>query len=244
MTAVRPGAAAGQPFRAGRVLRHIDWHHPEWCGVAVSVAAWLVLIVAAAASPGHLGGGGDAHGPLGAVSHAGVMAAAMMTPLALPQVHHVASFSLWRRRYRAALLFLLGFLGLWTAVGSLLILGGSWLTSRVGSTAAVTVAFALAAAVHLQPARQRLLRSCLATIPLRPSGSTADLDCIRFGLIAGRGCVATCWALMAAAAVSHGTVVMAMATALPLVERRRGRLPSRVAILMVAGVGAVALGLS
>ena len=51
------------------------------------------------------------------------MTAAMMTPLVLGQAHDLAVASLWRRRYRAVIGYLVGYLLAWTVLGAVTMLG-------------------------------------------------------------------------------------------------------------------------
>ena len=76
-------------------LRRIGWRHPEWWVILIAAAAWALILRHAT----------HAHTVPG-VGHtiiaAAVMVAAMMLPLTLANVRHVALSSLWRRRHRAA----------------------------------------------------------------------------------------------------------------------------------------------
>ena len=212
------------------------WHHPEWVGLAVTVVGWLGLAGAAATEPGLLVGMHEHHTPAQALEHSAVMAAAMMTPLVLDQVRHVAVSSLWRRRYRAVLGFLAGYLGVWTVAGAALLLAGVGLTSVVGWVPALVGSFVLAVAVTRSPGHARLLRQCWATRPLGVTGWRADLDCARYGASAAYPCLAVTAPLMFAVMLDHGLLAMAGATAITVAERRRppreaGRLAPWVAAL-------------
>lgn len=223
--------------------RLLHWHHPEWCAVAMAAYAWLVLSLVVVVEPSHVLRAEVSHTPLEAVTHGYVMSTAMMTPLAVPLVQHVAVFSLWRRRYRAALLFLAGYLGVWTVVSAVLIGAAALLLGALGAPAATATAFALAVGAGAVPARRRLVRQCTAFRPLALHGVAGDVDCARFGMERGIRCVATCWPLMLAATVNHGLLVMAAATVLALAERRGGSPDHRVVLLgtLATGVGAVLL---
>jgi hypothetical protein len=214
------------------------WHHPEWVGVAVAGLGWLGLAGAAAVEPGLLLGLHEHHTPAQALQHSAVMAAAMMTPLVLDQVQHVAVSSLWRRRYRAVAGFLVGYLGVWTLAGAALMLAGVALTAAVGRVPALAGAFVLAVAVTRSPSHARLLRQCWATRPLALSGWRADRDCARYGASAAYPCLAVTAPLMFAVVLDHGLLAMAGATAITVAERRRppreaGRLAPWVAALGV-----------
>lgn len=234
MIGVRPGLAPGLARPWGR---RIQWRHPQWWVAGVAAAAWVVLAlgqgVGGAASPG------DAHAhplyvELGAFA---IMTVAMMVPLVLPTLRHVALCSLWPRRHRAMLVFLAGFLGVWTLVGGAIVLARAAISSLVGDLATLGVAAALATAWQLSPARRRQLRRCERTVPLRPRGRAADLDCARFGLAAGWSCVTTCWALMAMSVAGHSMVVMVVISSVQLGERLVRRDLRRPAVSIVGGLG-------
>lgn len=210
--------------------RRLHWHHPEWCAVAIAACAWLVLGLVAVGEPSHLLRAEVAHAPDAALSHACVMATAMMAPLSLPLVRHVAVFSVWRHRYRAALAFLAGYLGVWTLASGVLSVAAGLLVEGVGATAATAAGFGLAIGALVLPGRRQLVRQCTAFRPLALHGVAADLDCLRFGAECAP-CVATCWPLMLAATVNHGLLVMAAASALALAERRRGHRGERLVLL-------------
>jgi hypothetical protein len=184
------------------------------------------------------------HSPGEAVQHSAVMAAAMMTPLVLDQVNHVAVSSLWRRRYRAVLWFLVGYLGVWTVVGAVLMRAGVALSGWVGWQPALLAAFGVAVLVARSTSHARLLRQCWATRPLVVSGWRADRDCARYGASAAYPCVVVTGPLMFAVMLDHGLLAMAGATALVLVERRRPPREARRLVPWVATLGAFCLATS
>jgi predicted metal-binding membrane protein len=101
--------------------------------------------------------------------------------------------------------------------------------------------FAIAAAWMATPIRARSLVLCHSlTPPLAPRGLGADIGCLRFGLVIGGACVATCWPLMLACYVAgHGLPAMAGAGALGAIERFSYRPRPALAAagaLMLAGV--------
>lgn len=227
------------------ILTRTHWYHPEWCAVVVAGAGWAVLASTAFADPTHLLGSPHAAPPPHVLTHAVAMSAAMMVPLVLPQVAHVAHVSLWSRRYRAAAGFVAGFVAVWTLVAVAAALVATVMVQRLGWRPALAVAFTLAAVAYALPGRQRLVRQCARTMPLAPRGWRADRDCLRYGAAAARRCVATCWVAMTAVMISQGLVVMAVATLLGLLERRRaGDVGREDAVLVVVGLGLLALALS
>ncbi|KAA1423329.1 DUF2182 domain-containing protein [Mumia zhuanghuii] len=221
------------------------WYHPEWFAVALAGGAWVALLVAALVEPGHLLGSAQVHPPSHALSHAAVMTVAMMVPFVLPQVAHVAHNSLWQRRYRAPLAYLAGYLGVWILVATASIVAGGLLVSAIGWRPAIVVGFGVAVVAYLSPGRRRLVRQCAMTMPLSPRGWRADRDCALYGVATARRCVATCWVLMTAVMIGHGLIVMATATVLGLLERRRGGdVPRAEGALVIVGLGLLALALS
>ncbi|MBW9211609.1 DUF2182 domain-containing protein [Mumia sp. zg.B53] len=221
------------------------WYHPEWCAVALAASAWVVLTWLALADPVRFFGSPEVHPPLHAFGHAAVMVTAMMVPFVLPQVAFVAQSSLWSRRYRAAAGYLVGYLAVWTAVATASVVLGGLLVTFVGWRPAIVVGFAVAAAAYAAPSRRRLLRQCAMTMPLAVSGWRADRDCVRYGVATARRCVATCCVLMTAVMIGHGLVVMAAATVLGVLERRRGRNVARGdGTLVVVALGLLTLALS
>jgi predicted metal-binding membrane protein len=179
--------------------RVFGWRHPEWWAVLASVLAWGYL---ASAAHGHAG-----HGTGRAAM--GAMVVAMMLPLTIAQLRHVALSSLWRRRHRAIAGFTVGFVAVWMVVEAVLAVAWRGVATLAGATVAAGGVAAAAALWELAPFRRRHLRRCHRTVPLAPSGWRADADCARFGAAIGVSCVGTCWALMlASAAFAHSIPVM------------------------------------
>lgn len=208
--------------------------------MAVAVAAWAVLAGMAAAHAGHPHMSHMSHGMLGMVA----MVIAMMLPLTLANVRHVALSSLWRRRHRAIAAFLAGYLAVWIAVQAGITMGWKLLASLAGWKVAVGAAVVLAALWELSPARVRRLRRCHRTVPLAPRGWRADGDCALYGVTTGLSCAAMCWALMAAcAAFSHSLPVMAVLFGVQLSGRYQRRPRPVLAALAVLGVGLLTIGL-
>jgi predicted metal-binding membrane protein len=236
--------AAQSGFSPRRAARAFVWNHPEWWIVAGGVAAWIVAITPSAtvSSQGiicsvlSVGGTGT---PLWPAELFGwlVMCGAMMLPLTVMPVRHVAFRSLWRRRHRAIFGFLLGFAFVWIAVGliSVTLLGFYGRPAFVGVAGGLTIA--LAAAWQLMPVKRRALVACHRTAPLAVDGLRADVDCILYGLMHGRFCLLSCWALMLATTVLHTSLLaMVAASIVALAERYRPKL--------LAATNLVALGLS
>lgn len=196
---------------------------PEWWTLAISLAAWFILI----ASARNVGVPLCSSTPRSPWSDAAfgwmVMTLAMMPPLVAPSVRHVAFRSLRERRQIAIAEFLAGYLGLWLLVGVGMI-GLSFAIGpvRSGTEARIVAIAAYGAAILWQftPAKRRALWRCHRTVALALDGWRADFACLRYGVGAGRDCVSSCWILMALPLLApHSLAVMACVQAAMLAER-------------------------
>lgn len=229
---------------------------------SLSAAAWLVLalqgphaIMALCFSPSASVSDGLAartqwfwrSGVLGEVTLCWVtMIVAMVPPMALPLVRHVAVRSFAFRRDRSVALFLAGLLAIWLVPGGVLLLVLLILTaSPVSTTLTTVVGFALAVCWQLAPAKSHALRRCHKSVPLAALGWRADRDCFAFGLARGLDCVTSCWAMMFAAVLSgHGFGTAVCVQVIALLERR-SREPRVVWFAVaLAALGLMDLGLS
>jgi len=224
-------------------LQYFLWSHPEWWTLAISGFAWVVMVDHAWQHGGH------------AIHHVATfrqefsgwmwMVAAMMLPQVFYEIRRTADDSLWRRRDRAVVGFLAGYLGPSLVAG----LGAAFLRQRswTHTLAAPALAFAAAAAWTLLPGRRRVLIACHQRLPLAPTGWRADYDCLRYGVVIGAACLRRCWPLMVACALSgHSPVAMAGGMMVSVVERRSFRPPKRYAFwgtLGLAGYFAVLAGI-
>lgn len=182
----------------------LSWRHPEWWSIALSLGAWLWM----------LRGAHHVHSFGGAMAHWLAMTLAMMVPMALVPIRTTAARSLWRRRHRAMAAFLAGYVGLWMLFGA--IASRLTMTNRTASA----IAFAVAGTWQLTRAKRIALAACHRTAPIAPYGWRADRDCIRYGLMIGVRCIASCWALMLACAFSgHALAAIAIGTAVGVFER-------------------------
>lgn len=229
---------------------------PEWWVVSGVVLAWAVLVTA---HLGHLiGGHHAATGPVVPVGLAAtpaalgdwlVMSMAMMTPITIPAVRHVALNSVAHRRTRAMVLYLVAYALVWVAFGMVALSVAELVTDGSGWDRRVLTASSLAFAGVWQLGRpkRRALLGCRRTVPLRPYGLRADAACLRFGVQQGLRCLRSCWALMWLMAVlGHGELLTAIGlTAFITLEEltrvgRRLTCPVGVALLVAAVVAAVA----
>lgn len=223
--------------------RFVAWH-PELWVYAVAVVSFLVLVLVSlgvvGAEPAMHHAGMDHAGMsmsansetfgaawAGAWGHWVLMVLAMMLPVAAPHVRLVAMRSLWSRRHRAVVVFLLGYVAVWLVVGAVLLavlvalgmehLDGAWLVGIL----------LVAAAWQVSRPRRRVLRRCRAIRLGAAAGIAADLNCARAGLGSGLRCMVTCWPAMLAMAVSHSLLLMVGLLAVMLTERARGANPLR-----------------
>jgi predicted metal-binding membrane protein len=175
----------------------------------------------------------------------GLMVLAMMLPSTTGSVRQVASRSLWCRRRRATVEWIVGYCSIWLAV-SAAILGLRAAAIAVGvlkpGPAAMAIGLVVAAAWQLTPLKRAALNGCHRTRPLTPRGRRADWDCYFWGILVGRECVVSCGPLMAAMTfgVSDSLTVMVGLTVVILAERFRHKTPRRATALIVALLAAVA----
>lgn len=229
----RRTTTAARAARWPSALHRFGGRHPEWWVAAAAVGAWVWLAAAPHPHAGHR----MAPGTL----WLGTIVVAMMLPLTLPGVRHVARSSPGRR-HAAIAEFLAGYLAVWMLAMLALAAVVSAAASVAGWAAAGAVAALAAAAWEVAPARARHQRRCERTVPLPPRGWRADADRARFGARAGVSCVGTCWALMAACvAVPHGLAVMAVLFAVQLSARYRRDHSPALSAAVVLGVCAAAL---
>lgn len=200
-----------------RAATALEWR-PEWPIAAIVGLAWVAACVVYAAT------GGDHRGTGAAAALGGwaLMAIAMMGPMALPAVRHVALNSLRARRLRAMALYFAVFTGVWLAFGIVALAAERVATQMLGIDSRVLLASALALAVAWQLTRtkRRAIYACTRTVALPPLGRRADAACARFALKQGRRSVVSCWALMLVmTAVGHMNLAwMAALTAFILFE--------------------------
>lgn len=227
-------ARATATFRRFPSLPAGTAEHPEWWALLLSAAAWFVMAgdghaahdaahgaadvwaLCLASAPGEHRGFIDnlqaawRTGALSAVLLAwATMTLAMMPPLAVPPIRHVAARSFATRRDRAIGGFLAGMLGVWLLAGlvALTALGGLPV-ALLSDPRAAAAAFLVASAWQLTPMKRAALLRCHRIVPLAATGWRADRDCLRYGVTHGVDCVASCWAMMLAMAVgAHGPMI-------------------------------------
>jgi hypothetical protein len=208
--------AAVRPFAWAR-LRTFAWRHPEWWVVAVSAGAWIALAASDEDRSAHHVADGVASPTVAATA---LMVVAMMSPLVLPTLRHIALTSLHSNRHSMQGVFLVGFVGVWTLLTLALVAATGAAAAIISRALVVAVAGVAATAWQFARRKRRALRRCTRTIPLPASGWRAYRDCARFGSVSAASCAATCWGFMAVAtAAGHRIGVMALLFAAQLRER-------------------------
>lgn len=171
------------------------------------------------------------------------MILAMMFPLLLHPVRHVALRSFPRRRAQAVGCFLAGYCGVWLAAGwiaSLAVL--ALIVSGIISPRTLgTASLAIAAAWQLSRTRRLAMRRCHRSVPLVPWGWRADLDCLRFGAAQGRDCLVVCGPAMFAMLAAHDLLLCAALAILLFVERGRPDASAVPIAAFLAGIAAILL---
>ena len=180
-----------------------------------------------------------------------VMSMAMMIPVAMPALRHVAMNSMRHRRHRAMTIFGVAYLGIWLAAGLVVMSAAAILTGRgVDWQQLVVGAFAAATAWQLTPWKRRAVGSCQRVVPLPPTGLRADAACAHFGLQHARRCVVSCAPYMGVmAVVGHLNLLlmgaMSIAVAMEKFSRVRRQLVKPFAgalALVTVGFGLILAG--
>ena len=224
-----------RPGILDRALR-LDWTHPEWCVATAAAAAWVLMARMPGPHAGHAGhhppGGAPGSGALSSMA----MVIAMMLPLVIPHVRHIALSGPGPRRHLSVAAFLLGYLAAWIVAQALIVGAFNGIASRTGGMAAAGIAMIAAALWELAPTKERQLRRCDRRVPLEARGWRAGRDCASFGASTGIACVATCWALMAAcAAFAHSLPLMAVLFGVQVSGRFHQRRSPGVAAAVIFG---------
>lgn len=231
-------------------------HNPERTLLGLSLLAWLasllavtwneipVLCISSPTLAARLGAGIDILLQPGRILNEIVawltMILAMMFPLLLHPVRHVALRSFRRRRGRAIACFLAGYAGVWLAAGllasvaMLTIISSGLLTVQIVGAASFTIA----AVWQFSRTRRLALRRCHRTVPLVPWGWKADLECLRFGVTQGRDCLIVCGPAMLAILTEHNVLLCATLAILLFIERGRSDASSFPLAGMLASIAA------
>ena len=194
---------------------YIRWRFPEYWMLALSASAWVFLALEQAQHMHHPTLAAD-------LSHWGMMVAAMMLPLQVRAVRLTAERSLWSRRDRSIAGFVAGYSGAWVLAGLPLAWADSALhiRHRIDWSAGAAIALLVTGAWLVSPWKAAAARLCHQSSRLSPLGWRADLDCLRYGLIAGSRCAYNCWPLMLGCWLcGHSLVFMLLAFALGWMDR-------------------------
>jgi len=245
MSGSRP-APTSPPLLIGG--KRFVWRHPEWWSLALSLVAWMAILVrmasgtraAGSTSGGHHGHAGGSHLAWWAGSLDWLlMVVAMMVPLVVGPIRTTAARSLWARRHRAIGGFLVGYLAPWALLGLAVavLLEGLAPVAWLARPATPAFAFAVAAGWQLTGIKRRTLVGCHRTRPLSPASWRADHDCVSYGWMIGWQCVLSCWGLMVACVLAgHGMFAMAFAGIAGALERFLPRADRRLVAAAMAGV--------
>jgi predicted metal-binding membrane protein len=175
-----------------------------------------------------------------------LMIVAMMFPLLVPMVGHVATRSFAASRERSVGFFVGSFFFVWltAAAGASLAL----VLSRAALQAFHLTAWAgligsiLAASWQLSNAKIRAINRCHGTIALRPWPGDADRDAIGFGLLHGARCVRACLPVMILPLIGgQGLAAMAAVSATLLAERARKQPQYRLSAVVILLLGLLSL---
>ena len=227
MTAIAAPSARSILHRAAR-------RHPQYGAVLAAVLAWSVLLAQ------HTTAGHQHARP--AAQHLlmwTLMSVAMMVPVALPAVRHVAANSLAWRRQRAIGGFLGAYLLVWVGLGvALTPVARAWPDHRL-----LAAALVVAAGWVVLPTAGRFRRACHRTVPLPPRGWPATRGTVLFGLRHGVACLGMCWPLMTVMAVAGSPALWWMAglSAASAAVKLRQRTAPPVAVLLATAAVVVLL---
>ena len=216
---------------------------PEWRVAAVAAAAWLALFAGLGMQHEAPAAGHSAAGMLAWLPGWLMMVTAMMVPLTLPAVRHLALNSVRGRRRRAMALFTAAYVVAWVAFGVAALGVDHLLSEHAGlpDRAVLAMALGVAAAWQLTRAKRRALFACGRTVPLPPFGRRADAGSVRYALLQARRCLQSCWALMLVMVVAGSLAWMVVLTALVVAEELtiRGRRLTRPAAALLAAAAVV-----
>jgi predicted metal-binding membrane protein len=175
-----------------------------------------------------------------------LMIVAMMFPLLVPMVRHVAGHSFALRRERSVGLFVAGYAVVWLTAAAAssvaLVAARAGLQTLHLAPWAGLICCALAALWQVSAAKVRAVNRCHGTVALRPWAGDADRDAFRFGLLHGSRCVRACLPAMLLPLVGgYGLAAMAAIAAILLAERARDRPQYRLSAIALLLLGLISL---
>ena len=182
-----------------------EWARLRNCVLAVSLIAWIVLLLEPGISSCCSAKGGvqswkmllAANPPASLAGGWALMLVAMMAPMLVAPIYHIRISSFARRRARSTLWFAAGYGVIWMAAGVIIVaveLIVIWLLPR--SYLPAMIVGVIAVVWQASPFKQRCLNRCHSHRSLAAFGIAADLDVVRFGLEQGLWCTGSCWAAM------------------------------------------------
>jgi predicted metal-binding membrane protein len=175
-----------------------------------------------------------------------LMIVAMMLPLLVPMVRHVAARSFATQRERSVGLFVASYALVWLAAAAassvaLVALRAAFFAIGLAAWTGL-ISCALAAGWQLSAAKVRAVNRCHGTVALRPWAPHAGRDAIGFGLLHGTRCVRACLPVMVLPlAGGHGLPAMAAVFAILLAERARPKPQYRMSAIILLLLGLMTL---
>jgi predicted metal-binding membrane protein len=230
-----------------------DWQaiyrrrHPEWWVGLLIAFSWIAMIARHGGNVSVFRSMTDHPSPgFGlALSDWALMMFAMMVPVALPALHFTALNSLRFRRGRAMLIFLVTYTVIWIAFGIVALAGDRLIRAVLHVSEGVLLAYALTLAAFWQVSgpKRRALIACGRSVPLRPTGTRADISCARYGFQQAWRCIRSCWALMLVM-VAAGPAVLAWTIGLSVLIAMEELSPSGLRIQRLSAIVLVVAGAS
>lgn len=211
--------------------------HPEWWLVVASAVAWVLILRMPAGLQGRHHSGADY---LTAAGSWLLMVVAMMGPVMVPRVRHVAQCCVGRARTRAIAETLTGALLIWTAVGVLVVglLTVSPLLDARDSPVAFGVAWLLVVGWQLSASKLSALARCHA---IRiPRGMTDGRGRLTAGVAYSGWCVVSCGPAMVAMALTGHPLVLMIVLTIGLTAERVAHRPVRAARRLATGIAVAA----
>ncbi len=235
--------ALAQARSQPRWARWRRWH-PEWWIYVVAAGSWVVLVLVSTGA-GQTGSSQSATPGLPLdlgheLASASLMVTAMMAPMVAPMARFVALASLRQRRYWGPAVFMVAYLSVWASVGLAFGIAKLGIVAVVGMDLGLALIAVAAVGWQLTAAKRRALQRCDRTMPLAARGRRADHDCLRFGVVVAKDCIATCGGLMALATASHHAVpVVGVLFMLQVHERTSQHYDPRLGAVAIAALGSV-----
>lgn len=151
------------------------------------------------------------------------MLPAMMAPLIAGSLANLGAFVAPHRRPAAVALFVVGYGGVWTAAGLVLVPAAFLIGSAAETSRLPPLALSLSIAALWQITS--LKRAALALCHRKPA--TSEGGGLHYGMATAFGCFGACWALMLAPLTVHGEdrTLMALVAIALLIERQLSARP-------------------